>query len=278
MFAVMSSKHSTPVISWQAGCLAVALGLVACGGSEPGDVGTGNAGTGNAGTGNAGMGNGGSDAGSGSEDAGAQGGNPGSPDAALGSFLPWQEGNTWTYRVTEAGVTSTKVTTVGALEPVGGTGPNADLEANKVETAKGTGGMDLTVSWQLQVGDSVLRYREQAYSASTGDLELDEHWDPHKIHFDGSPEHTVAGATWLEEYQETKLPVGGAPETTTARDRWTVIAVDEEVTVPAGTFSALVLTKAGGTVLKTYYYVRGVGKVKEEGTQTEELQSFEVSE
>jgi hypothetical protein len=270
MFAVMSSKQSTPVISWQAGCLTVALGLVACGGSEPAEVGNGNAGTANAGTSNGGSGNG--------DDAGPQGGNSGSPDAALGSYLPWQEGNTWTYRVTESGVVSTKVTTVGALEPVGGTGPNADVEANKVTTSKGMGGMDLTVSWQLQVGDRVLRYREQAFSAGTGDLELDEHWDPHKIHFDGSPEHTVAGATWLEEYQETKLPVGGAPETMTARDRWTVIAVDEEVTVPAGTFSALVLTKAGGTALKTYYYVRGVGKVKEEGTQTEELQSFEVTE
>jgi hypothetical protein len=270
MFAVTFLEYSAILRPTTLAAL-LALGSVACGSSDP-SVGNGNAGTGNAGTTN-----GGSDAG-GLNDGGAQGGNPGLPDAARGSYLPWQEGNTWTYRVTEAGVVSTKVTTVGALEPVGGTGPNADLEANKVETTKGIGGMDLTVSWQLRVGDSVLRYREQSYSASTGDLELDEHWEPHKIHFDGSPEHTVADATWLEEYQETKLPVGAAPLTTTARDRWTVIAVDEEVTVPAGTFSALVVTKAGGTALKTYYYVRGVGKVKEEGTQTEELQSFEVDE
>jgi hypothetical protein len=195
----------------------------------------------------------------------------------LGSYLPWQEGNSWTYRVTEAGVTSSKVTTVGAAETVGGTGPNADLEAFRVETSKADG-MDLTVSWQSKVGARVLRYREQAFSASTGMLAQEEHWDPYKIHFDGSTEHTVADATWLEEYQETKLPVGGAPQTATARDRWTVIAVDEEVTVPAGTFSALVLTKAGGTVLKTYYYARGVGKVKEEGSQTEELESYEVTE
>jgi hypothetical protein len=274
MFVKSFSKCSTPALAPRAALVAIfALGLVACGNSDPSDVANGNAGSGNAGTGQ-----GGSDAGSGTDDAGAQGGNPGSPDASLAPFLPWQDGNTWTYRVTEAGVTSTKVTTVGALEPVGGTGPNADLEANKVETTKGAGGMDLTVSWQLLVGERVLRYREQSFSASTGDLELDEHWDPHKIHFDGSAEHIVANATWLEEYQETKLPVGGAPETATARDRWTVIAVDEEVTVPAGTFSALVLTKAGGTSLKTYYYVRGVGKVKEEGTQTEELESFEVNE
>ncbi len=276
MFVVRSSKYKTAATSWA--LTLSSLGFVACGGSEPADVGAGNAGSGNAGGGNGGVGNGGNDAGSG-VDAGAQGGNAGLPDAGeLASYLPWHEGNTWTYQVTDAGVLSSKVTTVGALEAVGGTGPNADLEANRVETTKGVGGMDLTVSWQLLVGDRVLRYREQSYSASTGDLELDEHWDPYKIHFDGSAAHTAADATWLEEYQETKLPVGAAPEVATARDRWTVIAVDEEVTVPAGTFSTLVLTKAGGTVLKTYYYARGVGKVKEEGTQTEELESFEVSE
>jgi hypothetical protein len=218
--------------------------------------------------GNAGMGN----------EAGADGGSAVTPDAGQqGDYLPWHEGNSWTYRVSEAGVVSEKVTTVGAAETVGGTGPNADLEAHRVETSKADG-MDLTVSWQLKVGDRVLRYREQAFSASTGMLAQEEHWDPYKIHFDGSAEHTVLDATWLEEYLETKLPVGGAPETATARDRWTVIAVDEEVTVPAGTFSTLVLTKAGGSVLKTYYYARGVGKVKEEGTQTEELESFEVME
>lgn len=37
------------------------------------------------------------------------------------------------------------------------------------------------------------------------------------------------------------------------------------------------LRKAGGSTAKTYWYVRGVGKVKEIGGQTEELSSFEVA-
>ncbi|EAU62156.1 hypothetical protein [Stigmatella aurantiaca] len=46
--------------------------------------------------------------------------------------------------------------------------------------------------------------------------------------------------------------------------------------MPAGTFQAVVLQKAGGGTAKTYWFVRGIGKVKEEGGQTEELVRYEV--
>src|SRR5678816_4723616 len=72
---------------------------------------------------------------------------------ATGAMLPWKEGNSWTYAVNDEGVVSMKVTTIGALEPVGGTGPNASVQANKVVTAKGV--MDQTISWQAPMGDSV---------------------------------------------------------------------------------------------------------------------------
>jgi hypothetical protein len=264
--------HRMSPVRATAGILSVLTCLVAlgCGSEDPSRDNN------NGGSSGDGDGDGdGDDAGNGEAGAGSTDSGVTDNDAGvLPSYLPWAEGNTWTYRVTQAGVETSKVTTVGALEAVGGTGPNSDVQAHRVETDKEG---DLTVSWQALVGDSVLRYREQAYSASTGDLALDEHWDPYKVHFDGTAAHTQEGATWLEVYEETKLPVGGVPETATARDRWTVLAVDEEVTVPAGTFSAIVLQKVGGATTKTYHYVRGVGKVKEEGTQTEELVSFEVA-
>jgi hypothetical protein len=191
-----------------------------------------------------------------------------------GPLLPWKVGNRWTYRVTEEGNVSTKETTVGEPEPVGGTGPSQALLANKVVTLKGA--MDKTVSWQASMDVGVVRYREQSFRASTGALELEEHWEPHKLHLDMLPEHLVVGASWLEVYQETKQAPGSQPVTTTARDRWTVLADGESVTVPAGTFRALVLRKAGSSTTKTYWYVRGVGKVKETGGQTEELVSFEL--
>jgi hypothetical protein len=194
--------------------------------------------------------------------------------AGVGPLLPWKAGNTWTFRVTEGGQTSTKVTTVGPEEPVGGSGPNAGLLANRVTTRKGLN--DTTSSWQSQVGALIVRYREQAFHAATGALELEEHWSPHKLHLDGSAEHTAAGATWLELYEETKMSPASSPVTTTARDRWTVVSQDEPVSVPAGTFRAVVLQKAGSSTAKTYWYVRGIGKVKETGGQTEELVSYEV--
>ena len=123
-------------------------------------------------------------------------------------------------------------------------------------------------------GERVVRYREQSFHASTGELELEEQWDPPKLHIDDSAEHVALGASWLEVYEETKLPTDGEQSTETARDRWTMIAEDESVTVPAGTFRALVLRKAGGSSSKTYWYVRGIGKVKEIGGQTEELATY----
>ena len=191
-------------------------------------------------------------------------------------MLPWKTGNTWTYVVNDEGVVSMKETTIGDMEPVGWTGPNKDVQAFKVVTAKGV--MDQTISWQAPMGDGVVRYREQSFSASTGDLELEEHWDPYKVHIDGTAAHRAGGATWLMIYQETKLPVGGTPETHEAHDRWSVLSACESVTVPAGTFTAIYIQKvsATGGSAKTYWYVPGVGKVKESGGQLEELVSYSL--
>jgi hypothetical protein len=196
-----------------------------------------------------------------------------------GPLLPWRTGNTWTYQVTEGALVSIKITTIGELEAVGGTGPNADKMAFKVVTKKHTG-TDQTISWQTAAGDRVIRYREQAYyptGAQEGTLEQEEHWDPYKLHIDGTTEHTVTGTTWLEDYMETKLPVGGQPATHEARDLWSVVSEAEPVTVPAGTFTAVLLQKAGGSTTKQYWYVRGIGKIKETGGQVEELVSYMVS-
>ncbi|MET0283697.1 MAG: hypothetical protein ABW352_04485, partial [Polyangiales bacterium] len=192
-----------------------------------------------------------------------------------GALLPFAEGNSWTYQVTGDGEQSTKVTTVGALETVGGSGPNASKQAFRVVTSKGED--DQTISWQNVEGDRVVRYREQSFHAKTGGLEAEEHWVPHKLHIDASAEHVARGASWLEEYEETKLEAGEADDTQTRRDPWTVDAVDQQVTVPAGTFRAIVFTKSGGSNQKVYWYVPGVGKVKETGGQTEELVSYQVA-
>jgi hypothetical protein len=193
--------------------------------------------------------------------------------------LPWAPGNTWTYRVTQDGIVTEKTTTVGDEVEVGGTGPNAEVLAFHVVTAKGVNSADRTESWQApdpENPDRIVRYREQSFGAMTGMLELEEHWDPPKIHIDGSADRTVAGASWLEIYDETKLPVGLTPTTKEARDRWTVIADDEVVEVPAGTFDNVIHLQKTGNSAKEYWYVRGVGKIKETGSQTEELVDYTI--
>ncbi|MET0594075.1 MAG: hypothetical protein ABW133_15350 [Polyangiaceae bacterium] len=215
--------------------------------------------------------------GCGSEDPGANPGNDGGGDSCqlpAGALLPWKVGNKWTYKVTEDGMPSQKVTTIGAVEAVG-MGPNATKMANKVVTKKGL--MDQTISWQGPEGDKIVRYREQSYSASNGALELEEYWEPHKLHVDGSAEHMKkTSAPWIEEYKETKVPTGGAATSHAAMDAWIVISECEAVTVPAGTYKAIKLSKTGGDT-KFYWYAPGVGKVKETGGQMEELQSFEAA-
>ena len=216
------------------------------------------------------------------DDTSGRGRDGGAPDdagagpSAEGSFCPFAVGNRWTFRVTEDGAVTTKTQTIGELEPVGGAGPNKQTMAYRATTAKDDGG-DETVSWQAEADGKIVRYREQSFTASTGELELEEHWAPYKLRVDSSETRLTTGATWTEMYSETKQKMGKSPSTDITSDTWRVIAGAESVTVPAGTFTALVIEKTGGTP-KRYWFVRGVGKVKETGTQTEELQSYDVTE
>jgi hypothetical protein len=220
------------------------------------------------------MGLGGSGGGGGSAGGATGGSGMGDPS----QLLPLKTGNNWTYLVTdENGVPTPKTQTVMEEGPVGGTGPNAGVTAFRFVTRKGTNGMDETISWQARLGTRIVRYREQAYMANPPHaLELEEHWDPYKLRVDETPAHMTAGATWLESDQETKLPVGGTPSMTPVEERWTVNAERQAVTVQGRSYEVMIVTKAGSSQ-KTYWWARGIGKVKEIGVnQTEELISYEI--
>lgn len=242
-----------------ASCLVLALvGLPlisACGNSEPGS-------------------------GAPSGDNGGAGGDAGNP--LTGPLLPWAVGNNWTYRVTQDGVVSLKTTTIGDLEKVGGDGPNADVMAYHVTTAKGTDQSDHSESWQAPSPDEpdrIVRYVEQSFDASSGKLELTEYWDPSKLHVDGTAAHTAENASWLESYTETKLPTGLSPTTHEVHERWNVLEADATLEVPAGTFEHVThLQKVGSSTTKEYWYLRGVGKLKETGSQTEELTDYQLKD
>lgn len=194
-----------------------------------------------------------------------------------GSLFPLQVGNSWSFRTTKGTEVSMKTQAVGALELVGGSGPNSGMMAYRMLTTKGDA-LDETESWQAEVDGKIVRYREIAYGASDGDLELEEYWEPYKLRVDGT--QLTPGATYSEHYRETKLYADSpAPQTSAPTDEWRVVGVNEQVTVPAGTYSAVLIEKLGGTSTKRYWFVRGIGKVKEEsGAQLEELTSYVLAD
>jgi len=61
------------------------------------------------------------------------------------------------------------------------------------------------------------------------------------------------------------------------RERWIVLDDDETLQVPLGTFEHVIhFQKIGSSTSKEYWYLRGVGKLKETGSQTEELTDYQL--
>jgi hypothetical protein len=186
-------------------------------------------------------------------------------------YLPLAVGATWTWRVS-GDATYDKTSTVEALEDVGGA--KAGIQAYRVRTTDPEGD---TVSWQQDTGTSIVRHREQTFSA-TDKMLSDQIYTPGKLRIDESDAHMAAGSTFVETYTEQETdPDTGAIKTREKSEMWIVEAVNEPVSVPAGTFNCVRLRRTGseeGASDKRYWFARGIGKVKETGGQTEELASF----
>jgi hypothetical protein len=202
------------------------------------------------------------------------------PDASDGGgqsgerLLPMKVGASWTYRITDpsTGATGNKMSTVEVSEDVGGA--KAGTIAMRVRTEKLDG---VTVSWQEDVGTGIIRHREQAFDLGEN-LLLEETYSPHKLRIDETTNHLSSGASWTETYEETVTDANGT-RTVSKSESWTVEAVDESITVPAGTFTTVRLRKVGsglGASDKTYWFAPGVGKIKETGGQTEELMAYQI--
>ncbi len=202
----------------------------------------------------------------------------GGPDAdtsqcpTAGRFLPLAEGASWTYRVVTT-TTGEKTQVVGAEEDVGGM--HAGTIAFRLTTTKPGGGE--TVSWQQDTGDSIVRLAEADFVGLTTSR---EDFDPGRIRVDETAAHTVEGASWTQEYTEYVSENGGAVMATAKTETWTVMGVNEVVTVPAGEFCTLHLRRtstAGGIdgSDKAYWFARDVGKVQEVSVgQTETLTAY----
>jgi len=192
-------------------------------------------------------------------------------------YLPLAVGAQWSYSVVEQGIPpSTKTNVVEAQETL--TGSKAGVNALRVRTTKQ--GQGDHVSWQEVAGDRVLRHREVTYTTS-GTEQLEELYLPSRLRVDQTTAHSSASASWTEAYMErtTSLVTQTTPVEVDKDETWTVLSASEVITVPAGSFTTLKVRKvstAGGAAGsdKTYWYARGIGKVKEVGAgRTEELSS-----
>jgi hypothetical protein len=196
---------------------------------------------------------------------------------AGGRFLPLATGTTWTYKVTDnvTLATWTKTSTVEAEEAV--TPERPAVTAFRVRTTKDslTGDGD-TVSWQEDTGTATVRHKEITYDAAGTAQNLDV-YTPFKLRLDEAGAHLTGGAQWTETYEEASTDLLTSLTTTLEKtEQWTIEAAAQSVTVPAGTFDCVRVRRvntAGGAD-KTYWFARGVGKVKESGDKTEELMSF----
>jgi hypothetical protein len=221
--------------------------------------------------------------------------NDGGPMTTSGPWVPLKVGNRWTYTVTDIdGSVSAKVQGVTAQTVVGGTGPSAAKMAYKLVTGDKFDDKNGDVSYQDWVDSRLVRYREISIGGSSGATKKEEHYDPARLRIDDTEEHRSKGASWPESYLTVEIdtpsadadagaPDGGAGVITTMDqtvDIWNVVGVDETVTVPMGTFKALVVQRIGnsGASDKTFWFVRGIGKVKETGVgdQTEVLSDYEI--
>jgi hypothetical protein len=274
--------------------------LAACGQQRDTGAGTGGtggrAGTGGGGAATAGSGGGGAggSGGSGVRDAGGQATDGGAGDTAVGAlepYFPVAVGNSWTYRVQPVGAPMyMKVQTMERMEPVGGNGPNATKMAIYTVTKKMAGALqDQTVSWQgLEEGmggaKMVVRYREQAFQAGSMTVNAEYVYQPYQLRLDESPANLAEGVTRMQSYTQSKTEPGLlSPLVTQQTDNWIIESTGETVTVPAGTFSNCLRFKKYGNIEdsgKTFWYCRGVGKVKEQPPATmgqlEELAAYTV--
>jgi len=215
------------------------------------------------------------------------------------SFYPQKVGNWWAYLVTPMAVElpSYKKVTIEALETAGGTGSSAGRPAFRHVTCKSaptleacgmpasaTNRIDKTIGWMGMADKTLGNYREQAFKKATDILTEEDWWEPFRTKIDMSPAHTVAGATWIDNYKEFKHATGGAITSTTQKETWEVVAVDQTVTVtpPGGapkTYPGCIQVKHSnnsGSMDKQFWYARGIGKVKETGAQMEELIDYFV--
>jgi hypothetical protein len=190
---------------------------------------------------------------------------------------PLVMGAKWSYKITDPTVPGdpghVKDSEIeGAPEDVG------DIKAGILAWRQRTDKLNTTVvSWHEDRCTSVVRHREKTYD-SMNVLVDDQFYMPSKLRVDETPAHLASGAAWVMSYTERNVDVNTHVATLISKDEmWSVVNGAEPITVMGQSMTAVHLNKkTSGNADKDYWFVKGVGKVKETGDQTEELVSYTI--
>jgi hypothetical protein len=202
-------------------------------------------------------------------DGGPDAGSSGQCGFAGDDYLPYAAGNTWTYSLTDLD-SGARATKEQRIEPEF-EHPEYGLVFTQV-TGKINGS---TVSLARREGDRVLRFQQEDRDA-TDALERTTIYEPPQVRIDESPERTELGAEWDETYTEIELdPDGVELSRIETLDHNEVIGVDDPCDSPLGEFRCMRIQRtrlAGGVAEKEFQFARGIGKIREIGSnQLEEL-------
>ena len=208
-------------------------------------------------------------------DAGAPGCSP-----LPGRYMPLSVGNSWTYRVVDAKTLRRKTDKKITLDQVGLVGPlKPGVTGLRLYRTDDTG---WGYRWWTRTGDKVVWQHDQWFNGDT--MVSDRYYVPWRVRVDEACAHRTLGARWTEDYAKVDLSLTdpGDKKVVPVREEWTVEAVDDEVTVPAGTFRAIKLRSrrmdgdADAPLVSIYWFAPGVGKVKEDSDELEDLLEYHV--
>jgi hypothetical protein len=193
-----------------------------------------------------------------------------SPEAPV-SLWPLTTGSQWTYKITDPtrGIFDKTVEVMG---------PQAVPETSNTAILVRSVQPHLEEhSWQLELQNgTVVRLREEDLKA--GAIIRVTTWSPATVK--SLAQVQEQGWSYSSTIRELTREDSGLVVEKEQTYVWRVLAVNETVTVPAGTFTNAIKVqrdrpdKTGKE--RTYWLVPGIGKVKEDGERLEELVSHDV--
>jgi hypothetical protein len=191
------------------------------------------------------------------------------------SLWPLTKGSTWRYRITDPkyGGTFEKQVEVLGTQTV----PETTMTATAVRSTQPFLKLE-ELSWQVDLNGVVVRLREE--DRESGTLARVMTWSPATVK-GLAREQPVAWRFESKITEATRYLTGTKEDETKEKIYvWTVEAVNETVTTPAGTFTNAIRLKRTRSDKeskdRTYWLVPGIGKVKEDGERQEVLLSYDV--